>query len=100
MAEQGLRVLAIATKTTDTLEARPYEDLTFLGLVAMLDPPRAGVADAIGRCRDAGLKVVMVTGDHAATARSIAEQVGLIDTAEHEAIEGRQIKPADELSDE
>ena len=100
MAEQGLRVLAIATKTADRLEAKPYEDLTFLGLVAMLDPPRAGVADAIGRCRDAGLKVVMVTGDHAATARSIAEQVGLIDTAEHEAIEGRQIKPADELSDE
>ncbi len=100
MAEQGRRVLAIATKTTDTLEAGPYEDLTFLGLVAMLDPPRAGVAEAIGRCRDAGLKVVMVTGDHAATARSIAEQVGLIDTGDREAIEGRQIKPVDELPDQ
>jgi len=50
MAEQGLRVLALATKTADTLEVGPYEDLTFLGLVAMLDPPRADVAGAMAHC--------------------------------------------------
>ncbi len=104
LAEQGLRLLAIATRTTDSLEAKPYEDLTFLGLTGMVDPPRGDVAEAIGRCREAGIKVVMVTGDHAATARSIAGQVGLIETGEggpeREVVEGRQIKPVDQLSDE
>ena len=100
MAEQGLRVLAVATKTTDSPDAGPYEDLTFLGLVGMADPPRSDVAEAIGRCRDAGMKVVMVTGDHAATARSIARQVGLIERDDQEVIEGRQIRPVKELSDD
>ena len=100
MAEQGLRVLAVATKNTDSPDAGPYEDLTFLGLVGMADPPRSGVAEAIGRCRSAGMKVVMVTGDHAATARSIARQVGLIEKDDQEVIEGGQIKPVKELSDE
>jgi len=100
MAEQGLRVLAIATKDADSLDARPYEDLTFLGLVGMVDPARSGVAEAIARCRDAGMKVVMITGDHAATARSIARQVGLIETDDQEAIEGKRIKPVQGLSDD
>ena len=100
MAEEGLRVLAVATKTVDSVEVDPYQDLVFLGLLAMVDPPRSGIAEAIGRCRDAGLKVVMVTGDHAATAKSIAQQVGLIDSDGEEVVEGRDIKPVEELSDE
>ena len=100
MAEQGLRMLAVATKHADSPGVRPYEDLTFLGLVGMVDPPRSGVAEAIERCRDAGMRVVMVTGDHAATAKSIARQVGLIETDDHYVIEGARIKPAQELSDE
>ena len=51
----------------------------FLGLVAMTDPPRAGVPEALARCRRAGVQVVMVTGDHAATAATIAERIGLAD---------------------
>jgi len=100
MAKEGLRVLALATKTVDSLESSPYEDLTFLGLVAMADPPRGDIADAIGRCKRAGLRVVMVTGDHAATARSIAQQVGLVEPNDDTAIEGRQIKAPDQLTDE
>jgi Ca2+-transporting ATPase len=99
LAERGLRVLALATKTADSQDAKPYEDLTFLGLVGMVDPPRRGVAEAIHRCRDAGMKVVMVTGDHAATASSIARQVGLIENDDHQTIEGGRIKPVPELSD-
>ncbi len=100
MAEQGLRVLAVAMKNADSPDVRPYEDLTLLGLVGMADPPRSGVAEAVERCRSAGMKVVMVTGDHAATARSIARQVGLIERDDQEVIEGRQIRPAQELSDD
>lgn len=99
MAEQGLRMLAVATRHADSPAVKPYEDLTLLGLVGLLDPPRADVAAAIGRCRDAGMKVVMVTGDHAATARSIARQVGLIDAGDHSVIEGARIRPVKELSD-
>ncbi len=107
MAEQGLRVLAIASRVADSLDAGPYDDLTFLGLVGMVDPPRQGVAEAIGRCRQAGMDVVMVTGDHAAR-RSIARQVGLIGAdeaspargADREVIECKEIKPAKELSPE
>ncbi|MEN6334998.1 MAG: cation-transporting P-type ATPase [Phycisphaerales bacterium] len=98
MAEQGLRVLAVAMKNADSLNARPYEDLTLLGLVGMVDPPRAGVAEAIGRCRGAGMKVVMITGDHAATASSIARQVGMIGADDHQTIEGSRVKPVQELS--
>lgn len=81
----GYRVLAIAdaeipevpaADAADRLLADP-RDLVLLGLVAMTDPPREGVDDAIARCRRAGVHVVMVTGDHATTARSIAARIGL-----------------------
>ena len=55
----------------------PFESLTFLGLVGLEDPPRADVPDAIRACHQAGIRVVMITGDHAVTARSIARAVGL-----------------------
>ena len=54
------------------------EGLVFLGLYAMIDPPRPGVPEAVGKCQSAGIKVVMVTGDHPITAKAIAEQVGII----------------------
>lgn len=56
----------------------PLHNLRFLGLVSMLDPPRAAVPDAVSKCRSAGIKVIMVTGDHPTTARAIAKSVGII----------------------
>ncbi|XP_008333227.1 sodium/potassium-transporting ATPase subunit alpha-2-like [Cynoglossus semilaevis] len=56
----------------------PTEQLCFLGLISMIDPPRAAVPDAVGKCRSAGIKVIMVTGDHPITAKAIAKGVGII----------------------
>jgi len=56
----------------------PLEKLTFVGLVSMIDPPRAAVPDAVAKCRSAGIKVIMVTGDHPITAKAIAKGVGII----------------------
>ncbi len=81
MASQALRVLAIARRADppagapDTIEG----DLEFLGLVGMEDPPREEVADAIAACRDAGIRVIMVTGDHGVTAAAIASEVGMVE---------------------
>ena len=84
MAAAGMRVLAFATRplasATAPMEADAVErDLHFLGLVGLLDPPRAEVREAVAECRAAGIKVVMVTGDHPATARAIAAEVGITD---------------------
>lgn len=56
----------------------PMTDLTFVGLISMIDPPRAAVPDAVAKCRSAGIKVIMVTGDHPITAQAIARGVGII----------------------
>nr|XP_027198282.1 sodium/potassium-transporting ATPase subunit alpha-like [Dermatophagoides pteronyssinus] len=56
----------------------PMNDLRFLGLISMVDPPRAAVPDAVAKCRSAGIKVIMVTGDHPITAKAIAKAVGII----------------------
>ena len=80
LAAQGLRVLAVAWR--HVTEGEPLEalerDLVLGGLVALEDPPRAGVADAIRRCRQAGIRAILVTGDHPATALAIAREVGLV----------------------
>ncbi|MEV4800359.1 cation-transporting P-type ATPase [Nonomuraea sp. NPDC049421] len=73
MSDRGLRVLAVARG--DTAEER---DLEFLGLIGLYDPPREDVAEAIWKCRIAGIKLAMVTGDHPRTARAIAAEVGLL----------------------
>ncbi|MCH8550360.1 MAG: cation-transporting P-type ATPase [Natronospirillum sp.] len=84
-AEMGLRVLAFARKTVDvdTKDLKAFESteserqLTFLGLQAMIDPPRAEAIQAVATCQKAGIAVKMITGDHALTARAIAEQIGI-----------------------
>jgi Ca2+-transporting ATPase len=80
MASEGLRVLAVAGKqgasidTAETVET----GMTLLGLVAMMDPPRTGVGPAIETCASAGIRPVMITGDHPLTARAIATEIGLL----------------------
>merc|ERR1712196_20321 len=56
----------------------PLDNLCFVGLMSMIDPPRAAVPDAVAKCRSAGIKVIMVTGDHPITAKAIAKSVGII----------------------
>lgn len=100
MAERGLRILALATKTVEALNSNPYEDLTFLALVGLLDPPRGDVRQAIDTCQEAGIRVVMVTGDQPVTARNIALATGLIDEDGAEAVHGKDLKGPEDLSEQ
>jgi len=82
LAAQGYRVLALATRTfehlPDTLGAADVErDFTFLGLVGLMDPPRPETGRSVALCRSAGITPVMITGDHAGTARAIAARLGI-----------------------
>src|SRR6056297_4047092 len=96
---EGLRALALAEKTAGSEDEDPYEGLTLIGLVGLLDPPRSEVREAVQECRKAGIQAVMVTGDQPSTARAIAEAVGLVDDAgEAAVITGKEMKPANELS--
>ena len=83
MAKDALRVLAFAYKTPpeelQALEESGSErGLVFLGLMGLMDPPREEVKDAVQKCYDAGIKVVMITGDHKGTAQAVAEELGLL----------------------
>lgn len=93
LGSKGLRTLAIASKRTASVDTDPYSELVLIGVVGLEDPPRAGVKDALRRCSDAGVSVVMVTGDHAATAQTIATAIGVVDeTAEPgQCIDGQQL---------
>jgi len=101
LAREGFRALAVAQKTVSDDGAEPYEKLTLIGLVGLYDPPRGDVEEAIRACREAGIKVVMITGEQPATAVAIARAVGLVDRdAEVEAIKGSELKHAAEMSEE
>lgn len=81
LASQGLRVLAVGSRLTDTVpkdRAEVEQNINLLGLVGLYDPPRAESAAAVTECHIAGINVHMLTGDHPATARAIAQQVGII----------------------
>jgi Ca2+-transporting ATPase len=77
MAEKALRVLAMATKQNATLE-NAQAGMTFLGLVGMIDPPRPEAKNAISICEQAGIRTVMITGDHPVTAQAVARELGLL----------------------
>jgi P-type Ca2+ transporter type 2C len=98
MAEKALRVLGMAYKIIpedqiqtfkDKLENDQETDLVFVGLAGMMDPPRPEVFDAIKRCKKAGVRVIMATGDHQLTAKAIAQEIGLLEKG------GRVITGAD-----
>ena len=79
MAEEALRVLAIASKPNATLDTAET-GMTFLGLAGMIDPPRDEVKKAIAVCENAGIRPVMITGDHPITAKAVAKELGLLKT--------------------
>lgn len=91
LGHHGLRVLACAMKMDTGPDATPYDGLLLLGLVGLEDPARADVPEAIRDCHRAGIRVVMVTGDHAVTARAIGRAVGLGETA-GTVVQGREIE--------
>ncbi len=101
-ARQALRVLAAAYKPLSSVplsDAGLEEDLIFVGLAGMIDPPRTEAADAVGTCRHAGITPVMITGDHKITAVAIAGKLGMLDEG-HRAITGAELEKmsAEELA--
>ena len=101
MSSNALRVLAVAYKELDEVPAKPtFEELenglTFVGLVGMIDPPRPECKVAVATCRQAGIKPVMITGDHIVTATAIAKELGIFVEGD-KAITGAEL---DEMSDE
>lgn len=111
MMERGERVLGFAKLDLDPSEYPadfefdteevnfPMEKLTFVGLMALLDPPREAVPNAVATCQTAGVKVIMVTGDHPATAKSIARQVNIIQSPTAEDIARERGIPVHEVDE-
>ncbi len=101
MASNGLRVLAFAYREEAEINEEDYlNSLVYVAMIGFLDPPRLDIKEAILSCRKAGIRIVMITGDHPLTALNIAKQVGLVDEAEQNTITGIDIPPMDSLSDE
>ena len=95
MSENALRVLAIACKVVDTVPENPTSEelengLTLMGLVGMIDPPRPECKVAVATCRRAGIKPVMITGDHVVTASAIARELGILEEGDR-AITGAEL---------
>ncbi len=103
MAADGLRVLATAERRLDVEvdDVDPHAPpraggLVLTGLVGMHDPPRPGVVESIGQCRRAGIRVVMITGDHAATARAIARELAIVDDDDARVVTGVEVESIDD----
>ncbi len=92
LAADGYRVIGLATRSADEPDVDCYEDLAFVGFVGLMDPPRDDVSSAIEDCHRAGVRSVMVTGDHPETARFIAEQIGLIEDDDTEPVVGAELE--------
>jgi Ca2+-transporting ATPase len=102
MAGQGLRVLAfaqrlVADRDVDAVLTSAESQLTFVGLVGLMDPPREEAKEALGLCQRAGIHVIMITGDHPETARSIGLQLGLIHSVRDRVITGMEL---DDMSED
>ncbi len=97
LASKGFRMLAFAFKKSQNIKDKSYSNLVFLGQVALLDPPRKEIKRAIELCYEAGMRVVMITGDQVETARYIAEAVGLHDGQQTQVIHGNDLLPNKDL---
>ena len=97
-SQMGLRVLAVCERDVDTVDISVEDEKNYilLGLVAMQDPPREESAEAVRKCKTAGIRPIMITGDHLVTASAIARKIGILDD-NGRAVEGREIE---NLSDE
>lgn len=93
MAKGALRVLAMAYKEIDTIEEQYAfeQDLIYIGMVGMIDPARPEAKEAVEKCKTAGIKPVMITGDHKVTAMAIAKDIGILEN-EDEAITGSELE--------
>ena len=95
MSENALRVLALGCKEISVVPANPVSEdlengLTFLGLVGMIDPPRPEAKEAVSICRRAGIRPIMITGDHVVTASAIAKELGILEEGDR-AVTGTQL---------
>jgi len=95
MAQKALRVIAVGYKDLDFLPQKIdtntiENNLKFIGLIGMIDPPREGVKEAVRTCKKAGIKTVMITGDHIATAKAIAKELQILGTSD-KAITGQEL---------
>ena len=106
-ARNGLRVLAVAMRSLPNSHARPAsvseytaetveQDLTFLGLAAMMDPPRPEVTAAVEKCHHAGIRIVMITGDYGLTAETIARRIGIIRGPDVRIVVGTELDTMDD----
>lgn len=99
MAADGLRVLAFSNREGKDFSKDDFlKELVFLGMIGFLDPPRLDIKAAIHSCKDAGIKVVMITGDHPLTALNIAKKVGLVEETEQNFIIGKDLPPMKSLT--
>jgi Ca2+-transporting ATPase len=99
MAAKGYKVIAFAYAEHVSAPDDLFSNLTFIGFVCLIDPPRKDARQAIKECASAGINVVMVTGDQPATANEIAHQLGMKSSENHKAIPGAEMKPYDELDE-
>ncbi len=101
MAAEGLRVLAFAFREEAEIDTSDYlKTLVYVAMIGFLDPPRLDIKEAMLTCRNAGIKIVLITGDHPLTALNIAKKVGLVDESEQNAITGIDLPPMESLSNE
>ncbi len=100
MANKALRVIAVAYREMESLPNKIdsiniEKNLTFVGLIGMIDPPREGVKEAVETCKKSGIKTVMITGDHIATAKAIAEKIGIL-SKNDKALTGAELDKIDQ----
>ncbi|MES2798021.1 MAG: cation-translocating P-type ATPase [Bacteroidota bacterium] len=101
MAAEGLRVIAFSYKDeSDSNKEDFLNDLVYIGMIGFLDPPRLDIKGAIISCKNAGIKIVMITGDHPLTALNIAKKIGLVEDSEQNVVVGKDLPSMKSLTSE